>query len=163
MAFASVYPLYIQKAEKKSRTKEEVDEIIYWLTGYNKKTLQLQIDKKTDFETFFNQAPLINPNVSKITGLICGYRVEEIEDKIIQQVRYLDKLIDELAKGKSMEKILRKYSVFYRHHPGNLQYCQFHSYSKCVISPHLYSIARPFPHFITFRQPVCIIERSMIT
>jgi hypothetical protein len=108
MAFASVYPLYIQKAEKKSRTKEEVDEIIYWLTGYNKKTLQLQIDKKTDFETFFNQAPLINPNVSKITGLICGYRVEEIEDKIIQQVRYLDKLIDELAKGKSMEKILRK-------------------------------------------------------
>ena len=108
MAFASVYPLYIQKAEKKSRTKEEVDEIIYWLTGYNKKTLQLQIDKKIDFETFFNQAPLINPNVSKITGLICGYRVEEIEDKIIQQVRYLDKLIDELAKGKSMEKILRK-------------------------------------------------------
>ena len=107
MAFASVYPHYIKKAEKKSRTKDEVDEIIYWLTGYNKKTLQLQIDKKTDFETFFNQAPQINPNVSKITGLSCGYRVEEIEDKIIQQVRYLDKLIDELAKGKTMEKILR--------------------------------------------------------
>ena len=105
--FASVYPLYIKKAEKKGRTKEEVDEIIFWLTGYNKKTLQLQIDNKNDFKSFFDQAPQINPNVSKITGLICGYRVEEIEDKLIQKIRYLDKLIDELAKGKPMEKILR--------------------------------------------------------
>ena len=108
MSFASVYPHYIQKAEKKGRTKEEVDSIIYWLTGYNQKSLQLQIDKKTDFETFFAQAPQINPNVSKITGIICGIRVEEIEDKLMQKIRYLDKLIDELAKGKKMEKILRK-------------------------------------------------------
>lgn len=108
MLFASVYPLYIQKAEKKGRTKAEVDAIIFWLTGYNKQTLQQQIDKKTDFETFFSQAPQINANVSKITGVICGYRVEEIEDKLMQQIRYLDKLIDELAKGKAMEKILRK-------------------------------------------------------
>lgn len=108
MIFASVYPLYIQKAEKKGRTKEEVDEIIYWLTGYNKQTLQKRIDNKTDFETFFAQAPKLNPNVSKITGVICGYRVEGIEDKLIQKVRYLDKLIDELAKGKTMEKILRQ-------------------------------------------------------
>jgi hypothetical protein len=106
--FASVYTLYIQKAEKKGRTKEEVDTIIIWLTGYNKKSLQQQIDKKTDFETFFKQAPSINPNVSKITGVICGYRIEEIENKLMQKIRYLDKLIDELAKGKSMEKILRK-------------------------------------------------------
>jgi len=108
MSFASVYPHYINKAEKKGRTKEEVDEIIFWLTGYDKKTLQKHIDKKTDFETFFGQAPQLNPNVSKITGVICGYRVEEIEDKLMQKVRYLDKLIDELAKGKTMEKILRK-------------------------------------------------------
>ena len=108
MSFASVYPLYIQKAEKKGRTKEEVDEIIFWLTGYNKKTLQQQIDKKNDFETFFVKAPQMNPNVSKITGVICGYRVEEIEDKLMQKIRYLDKLVDELAKGKAMEKILRK-------------------------------------------------------
>ena len=108
MSFASVYPHYIQKAEKKGRTKAEVDEIIFWLTGYNDQTLQQHIDNKTDFETFFARAPNINPNVSKITGVICGYRVEEIEDKLMQQVRYLDKLIDELAKGKSMEKILRK-------------------------------------------------------
>ncbi len=106
--FSSVYPLYIQKAEKKGRTKEEVDEIIFWLTGYTKKTLKEQIDKKSDFETFFAQAPKLNPNASKITGFICGYRVEEIEDKLIQKMRYLDKLIDELAKGKTMEKILRK-------------------------------------------------------
>lgn len=106
--FASVYPLYVQKAEKKGRTKAEVDEIIFWLTGYNKKTLQQQIDNKNDFETFFAKAPKINPNVSKITGVICGYRVEEIEDKLMQKIRYLDKLIDELAKGKPMEKILRK-------------------------------------------------------
>jgi hypothetical protein len=108
MSFASVYPLYIQKAEKKGRTKTEVDDIIFWLTGYNKQTLQQQIDRKNDFETFFAQAPQINPNVSKITGVICGYRVEEIEDKLMQKIRYLDKLVDELAKGKTMEKILKK-------------------------------------------------------
>lgn len=108
MSFAGVYPLYIQKAEKKGRTKEEVDEIIFWLTGYNKQSLQKQIDNKVDFETFFAQAPQLNPNVSKITGVICGYRVEEIEDPLMQKVRYLDKLIDELAKGKAMDKILRK-------------------------------------------------------
>ena len=108
MSFASVYPHYIQKAEKKGRTKEEVDTIICWLTGYNQISLQQQIDKKTAFETFFAQAPQINSNVSKITGVICGYRVEEIEDKLMQKIRYLDKLIDELAKGKKMEKILRK-------------------------------------------------------
>lgn len=107
MSFASVYPLYILKAEKKGRTKAEVDEIIFWLTGYNEQTLKYHIDNKTDFETFFALAPQINPGVSKITGVICGYRVEEIEDKLIQKVRYLDKLIDELAKGKAMEKILR--------------------------------------------------------
>lgn len=108
MPFASVYPLYIQKAEKKGRTKEDVDIIIYWLTGYNKKSLQQQIDNNTDFETFFAQAPRLNPNVSKITGVICGYRVEDIEDELMRKIRYLDKLIDELAKGKAMEKILRK-------------------------------------------------------
>lgn len=108
MTFASVYPMYIQKAEKKGRTKAEVDAIIFWLTGYDKQTLQKQIDKKTDLETFFAQAPAMNPNVSKITGVICGYRVEEIEDKLMQKIRYLDKLVDELAKGKTMEKILRK-------------------------------------------------------
>lgn len=108
MIFASVYPLYIKKAERKGRTKEEVDTIIFWLTGYNEKTLQQQIDKKVDFETFFAQAPQINPNVSKITGVVCGYRVEEIEDQLMRKVRYLDKLVDELAKGKAMEKILRQ-------------------------------------------------------
>jgi hypothetical protein len=108
MSFASVYPHYLQKAEKKGRTKAEVDEIIFWLTGYNEQTLRQTLDDKTDFETFFARAPQINPNVSKITGVICGYRVEEIEDDLIRKVRYLDKLIDELAKGKSMEKILRK-------------------------------------------------------
>ena len=108
MSFASVYPLYVQKAEKKGRTKEEVDTFIFWLTGYDKKTLQQQIDKKTDFETFFAEAPQMNPNVSKITGVICGHRVEEIEDKLMQKIRYMDRLIDELAKGKAMEKILRK-------------------------------------------------------
>lgn len=108
MPFANVYPHYINKAEKKGRTKEEVDIIISWLTGYDQQSLQQQIDKKTDFETFFAQAPQLNPNVSKITGVICGYRVEEIEDELMQKIRYLDKLIDELAKGKAMEKILRK-------------------------------------------------------
>ncbi|MCB0523864.1 MAG: DUF2200 domain-containing protein [Saprospiraceae bacterium] len=107
MAFASVYPHYIAKAEKKGRTKEEVDTIISWLTGYDQNALQEQIDNKTDFETFFAQAPQLNPNVTKITGVICGYRVEEIEDPLMQKIRYMDKLIDELAKGKAMEKILR--------------------------------------------------------
>lgn len=107
MIFGSVYPLYIQKAEKKGRTKAEVDAIIYWLTGYEDTALQEIIANKTDFQTFFNNAPQINPNVSKITGVICGYRVEDIEDEIMQKVRYLDKLIDELAKGRAMEKILR--------------------------------------------------------
>jgi hypothetical protein len=108
MPFATVYPLYINKVERKGRTKAEVDEIIFWLTGYEEKSLLQIIDDKIDFENFFNQAPQINANVSKITGVICGYRVEDIEDKIEQQVRYLDKLIDELAKGKTMDKILRK-------------------------------------------------------
>lgn len=108
MSFASIYPLYIQKAEKKSRTKEEVDTIIFWLTGYDEQTLQQQIEKEHDLETFFAEAPHMNPNTSKITGVICGYRVEEIEDELMQKIRYLDKLIDELAKGKSMDKILRE-------------------------------------------------------
>ena len=107
MSFASVYPHYISKAEKKGRTKNEVDTIICWLTGYNEYQLQQQIDNKTNFESFFAETPQIHPNVSKITGVICGYRVEDIEDKLMQQIRYLDKLIDELAKGKKMEKILR--------------------------------------------------------
>lgn len=106
MTFASVYPHYIAKAEKKNRTKEEVDQIIFWLTGYDEKTLQKHLDEKSDFETFFNQAE-IHPNASKITGVICGYRVEDIEEKLMQQIRYLDKMVDELAKGKAMEKILR--------------------------------------------------------
>ena len=108
LIFASVYPLYIKKAEAKGRTKEELDTIIYWLTGYDKKSLQKQVDKKVDFETFFKEAPQLNPNVSKITGVICGYRVEEIEDKLMQKIRYMDKLVDEVANGKTMEKILRK-------------------------------------------------------
>jgi hypothetical protein len=107
MPFARVYPLYIRKAEKKGRTKTEVDEIIRWLTGYDERAIIEHISKSTDFEHFFAQAPRMNPNASKITGIICGYRVEEIEDKTVQQVRYLDKLIDELAKGKAMAKILR--------------------------------------------------------
>ncbi len=108
MAFASVYPHYIAKVEKKGRTKAELDAIIEWLTGYDAQALQQQIDKKVDFESFFARAPRMNPNASKITGMICGYRVEEIEDKLMQQIRYLDKLVDELAKGRAMEKILRK-------------------------------------------------------
>ena len=108
MSFASVYPHYLKKTEIKGRTKKELDTIILWLTGYTQKQLRQQIDKQTDFETFFAQAPQMNPNVSKITGVICGYRVEEIEDKLMQKIRYLDKLVDELAKGKAMEKILRK-------------------------------------------------------
>jgi hypothetical protein len=106
-SFASIYPHYLNKAEKKGRTKEEVNTIICWLTGYNQQTLQRQIDNKIDFETFFAEAPGMNQNVSKITGVICGYRVEDIEDKLMQKIRYLDKLIDELAKGKAIEKILR--------------------------------------------------------
>lgn len=108
MSFASVYPHYIAKAEKKGRTKAEVDEIIFWLTGYDEKALATIIDDQTNFEDFFAHAPQLHPNVSKITGVICGYRVEEIEDPLMQKIRYLDKLIDELAKGKTMEKILRK-------------------------------------------------------
>ena len=108
MSFAGVYPHYITKAEKKGRTKEEVDTIIYWLTGYNEQDLQRILDDKTNFETFFAEAPELNPNVSLIKGVICGYRVEEIEDPLMQKIRYLDKLVDELAKGKAMEKILRK-------------------------------------------------------
>ena len=108
MSFASVYPLYIQKAEKKGRTKQEVDTIIYWLTGYDQKSLQNQVNEKVDFESFFKEAPKMNPNVNKITGVICGYRVEEIEDELMQKIRFLDKLIDELAKGRKMEKILRE-------------------------------------------------------
>lgn len=108
MSFASIYPFYVQKAEKKGRTKTEVDEIIRWLTGYDQKALEQQIEKKVDFETFFAEAPRLNPNASKITGVICGYRVEEIGDELMRKIRYLDKLVDELAKGKTMEKILRK-------------------------------------------------------
>ncbi len=108
MAFASVYPHYITKAEKKGRTKEEVDTIICWLTGYTQDQLQQTIENKTTFEDFFAQVPQLNPNVSKITGVICGYRVEEIEEPLMQKIRYMDKLVDELAKGKSMEKILRE-------------------------------------------------------
>jgi len=107
MPFGSVYPLYVQKAERKGRTKDEVDEIISWLTGYDTNALREKITDGTDFENFFRLAPKMNPNVSKITGMICGYRVEEIQDGVIQKVRYLDKLVDELAKGKVMEKILR--------------------------------------------------------
>ena len=108
MSFASIYPLYVQKAVKKGRTKEEVDEVIFWLTGYDNKSLQEQISGNSNLETFFEKAPHLNQNASKITGVICGYRVEEIEDKLMQKIRYLDKLIDELAKGKKMDKILRK-------------------------------------------------------
>ncbi len=108
MSFATVYPLYIKKVEKKGRTKEEVDAVICWLTGYDQQALQNQIEKKIDLQTFFDEAPALNPNATKITGVICGYRVEEIEDKLMQKIRYMDKLVDELAKGKALEKILRK-------------------------------------------------------
>ncbi len=107
-SFSSVYPLYIQKAERKHRTKEEVDQIICWLTGYNRAGLQQQIKQNNDFETFFAQAPAIHPNSSLIKGVVCGVRVEDIEDPLMQKIRYLDKLIDELAKGKALEKILRQ-------------------------------------------------------
>jgi hypothetical protein len=106
-AFAKVYPLYVQKAERKNRTKEEVDQIICWLTGYDQAELQVNIEQERDFENFFAQAPAIHPNSSLIKGVVCGVRVEEIDDPLMRKIRYLDKLIDELAKGKSMEKILR--------------------------------------------------------
>lgn len=106
-AFSKVYPLYVQKAERKNRTQEEVDQIICWLTGYSQAGLKQQIEKQSDIETFFAEAPAIHPNSSLIKGVVCGVRVEEVEDPLMQKVRYLDKLIDELAKGKAMEKILR--------------------------------------------------------
>ena len=108
MSFARVYPLYIAKAERKGRTKKEVDEIIHWLTGYTAKKLEAQIEKQTDFETFFAKAPKLNPSRKLIMGVVCGIRVEDIKESLMQEIRYLDKLIDELAKGKSMDKILRK-------------------------------------------------------
>jgi hypothetical protein len=107
ISFASVYPLYVQKAEKKGRKKKEVDEVICWLTGYSPQTLTQQIKRKNDLETFFREAPALHPNANKITGVICGVRIEEIEDPLMQKIRYMDKLVDELAKGRPMEKILR--------------------------------------------------------
>ena len=108
MRFAKVYPLYVQKAERKNRTKEEVDEIICWLTGYDRAGLKRQIEQEHDLETFFAQAPGFHPNSALIKGVVCGVRVEEVEDPLMKKIRYLDKLIDELAKGKAMEKILRQ-------------------------------------------------------
>ena len=107
MAFSRVYPLLLQKVERKGRSKAELDTVVFWLTGYDEAGLALQINKNVDLETFFADAPLINPNASQIKGVICGIRVEEIEDPLMQQIRWLDKLVDELAKGKAMEKILR--------------------------------------------------------
>ncbi len=108
MAFASVYPHYVQKAEKKGRTKKELDEVISWLTGYSSKDLTKRINERTDFRTFFSEAPALNPNVSKITGTVCGVRIEEIDDPLMRKIRYLDNLLDELSKGRPMEKILRQ-------------------------------------------------------
>ena len=107
-SFASVYPHYVQKAEKKGRERKEVDEVICWLTGYSPQALAMQIKQKTDFETFFDEAPSLNPNANKITGDICGVRIEDIENPLMQKIRYMDKLVDELAKGRPMDKILRK-------------------------------------------------------
>ena len=107
MSFAVVYPLYVKKAERKGRTTEELDEVIRWLTGYTKAGLAKQIEKRTSFREFFEKAPKFNPNASLIKGVVCGIRVEEVEDPLMQKIRYLDKLVDELAKGKKMEKILR--------------------------------------------------------
>jgi len=107
MSFASVYPHYVQKAEKKGRKKKELDEVICWLTGYSPQELAAQIKQRKDFETFFSEAPSLNPNASKITGVICGVRIQEIENPLMRKIRYLDKLVDELAKGRPMEKILR--------------------------------------------------------
>ncbi|MBO0436683.1 DUF2200 domain-containing protein [Vagococcus fluvialis] len=108
MSFASVYPLYVKKVEKKGRTKEELNQVIEWLTGYKKESLQEVIDNELTFTDFFEKAPAFNGNASLIKGVICGYRVEEIEDPLMQKIRYLDKVVDELAKGKSLEKIFRK-------------------------------------------------------
>jgi hypothetical protein len=108
ISLASVYPLYVKKAERKGRTKKEVDEIIRWLTGYSQKGLEAQLERKTDFETFFAKAPQLNPSRALIKGVICGVRVEDVKEPTMQAIRYLDKLIDELAKGKAMEKILRR-------------------------------------------------------
>ena len=108
MKFAKVYPLYVQKAERKNRTKEEVDRVICWLTGYSQAGLKQEIERESDFKTFFAQAPAIHPNSSLIKGVVCGVRVEEIKDPLMRKIRHLDKLIDELAKGKAMEKILRQ-------------------------------------------------------
>jgi hypothetical protein len=108
MKFSRVYPMYVQKAERKKRTKAEVDRVICWLTGYSQAELQRQIELERDFETFFAEAPTLNPNASLIKGVVCGVRVEEIEDPLMRKVRYLDKLVDELAKGKPLDKILRK-------------------------------------------------------
>lgn len=108
MKFSSVYPMYVQKAERKNRTKEEVNQVICWLTGYSQAELQNQIEVGSDFETFFAEAPMFNPNASLIKGVVCGVRVEEVEDPLMRKVRYLDKLIDELAKGKALDKILRQ-------------------------------------------------------
>ena len=108
MPFSTVYPLYIKKAERKERTKAEVDEIIFWLTGYDEASLKQQLEDEVTMQAFFEQAPHMNPNVTLITGVICGYRVEEIENELMRKIRYLDKLVDELAKGRPMEKILRK-------------------------------------------------------
>jgi hypothetical protein len=108
MTFASVYPLYVQKAEKKGRTKSEVDEVICWLTGYTPKALAAQITQKKDFEAFFGEAPTLHPSAGKITGVVCGVRIEEIEDPLMRKIRFLDKLVDELAKGRPMAKILRE-------------------------------------------------------
>ena len=110
MSFASIYPMYVQKAERKSRTKEEVDQIIFWLTGYNKTTLKKQLEKEVDVKTFFEKAPKINPKASLITGVVCGVRVEDIKEPLMRKIRYLDKLIDELAKGKELEVILDRKS-----------------------------------------------------
>ncbi|MCA9380900.1 DUF2200 domain-containing protein [Candidatus Dojkabacteria bacterium] len=108
MTFSSVYPLYVKKAERKDRTKDEVDEVIKWLTGYTQKQMEKQIEKEVTFQEFFDEAPKMNENRKLITGVICGVRVEEIKEKLMQEIRYLDKLIDEIAKGKDMDKILRK-------------------------------------------------------
>ena len=109
MKFSSVYPMYVQKVERKQRTREEVDRIICWLTGYGQAELERQIERQVDFETFFDEAPSFNPNASLITGVVCGVRVEDVEDPLMRKVRYLDKLVDELAKGKALDRILRRH------------------------------------------------------
>jgi hypothetical protein len=111
MKFAKVYPLYVQKAQRKGRTTEEVDQVISWLTGYDRQGLQRQIEQQVDLATFFEQAPAFNPNASLIKGVVCGVRVEDVDDPLMQKIRYLDKLIDELPKGKAIEKVLRERSA----------------------------------------------------